>query len=327
MQPRWRHVPPILSSSTSATFSPSWRAAERSGVPAGARAEHDEVEVVGGADGHGSGCLGAPRSRRQGRPGQVGHRDRWYARRRETRNRRAAPGQPAAAQRLPASTGPTASTCPTLRPADAAPVLDSGPRGTEPPSAPDHRWSVPLDPAIVLRTAGPDAGRLPRRLDPGRRPRGSAARAGRTRGRSAPVGPAGPTRCGHSGRKWAAVVVIGDLLKGALPVLLARYRHRRPARRGPVRRGRGGRRDLVGLRGFRSGRGVGTGRRDDARHPAGRRAARDAGLHRRHPADAVRVARVAARARRRCSRRCCSCCWSCPRRRCRTCSTRRSGRR
>ena len=56
-------------------------------VPAGARAEHDEIEVVGRADGHGSGCLGAPRSRRQASAGQVGHRDRWYARCRDTRNR------------------------------------------------------------------------------------------------------------------------------------------------------------------------------------------------------------------------------------------------
>ena len=31
---------------------------ERRGVPARARAEHDEIEVIGGADGHGSGCLG-----------------------------------------------------------------------------------------------------------------------------------------------------------------------------------------------------------------------------------------------------------------------------
>ena len=57
-------------------------------VAAGARAEHDEIEIVGRADGHGSGCLEAPRSRRRGSAGQVGHRDRWYARRRETRNRR-----------------------------------------------------------------------------------------------------------------------------------------------------------------------------------------------------------------------------------------------
>ena len=64
-------------------------ATERRGVAAGAGAEDDEVEVIGRADGHGSGCLGAPRGRRNGRPGQVGHRDRWYARGRETRNRRA----------------------------------------------------------------------------------------------------------------------------------------------------------------------------------------------------------------------------------------------
>ena len=39
-------------------------AAEGRGVAAGAGTEHDEIEVIGRADGHGSGCLGAPRGRR-----------------------------------------------------------------------------------------------------------------------------------------------------------------------------------------------------------------------------------------------------------------------
>ena len=60
---------------------------ERRRVAAGARAEHDEIEVVGRADSHGSGCLGAPRGRAQASAGQVGHRGRWYARCRESRNR------------------------------------------------------------------------------------------------------------------------------------------------------------------------------------------------------------------------------------------------
>ena len=49
--------------------------AEGGRVAAGAGAEHDEIEVVGGADGHGSGCLGAPDEAGVGRSaGQVGHR-------------------------------------------------------------------------------------------------------------------------------------------------------------------------------------------------------------------------------------------------------------
>ena len=57
-------------------------------VAAGARAEHDEIEVVGRADSHGSGSLGEPAIRRPRaggarRPdGRVGHRVRWYAWRR-----------------------------------------------------------------------------------------------------------------------------------------------------------------------------------------------------------------------------------------------------
>ena len=43
---------------------------ERRRVAAGARAEHDEIEVIGRADGHGSGCLGAPRGRRRDRLGR-----------------------------------------------------------------------------------------------------------------------------------------------------------------------------------------------------------------------------------------------------------------
>ncbi len=61
------------------------------------------------------------------------------------------------------------------------------------------------------------------------------------------------------GRKWAAVVVLGDLLKGALPVLLARYVTGEPlievlcgvaAVTGAI---------WSVFAGFRSGRGVGTG--------------------------------------------------------------------
>jgi acyl phosphate:glycerol-3-phosphate acyltransferase len=62
------------------------------------------------------------------------------------------------------------------------------------------------------------------------------------------------------GRKWAAVVVIGDLLKGALPVLLARY----VSGGDPLTEVLCGAAAVTGaiwsvFVGFRSGRGVGTG--------------------------------------------------------------------
>jgi glycerol-3-phosphate acyltransferase PlsY len=61
------------------------------------------------------------------------------------------------------------------------------------------------------------------------------------------------------GRKWAAVVVLGDLLKGALPVLLARY-----VTGDPLVEVLCGGAAVAGaiwsiFAGFRSGRGVGTG--------------------------------------------------------------------
>ncbi len=61
------------------------------------------------------------------------------------------------------------------------------------------------------------------------------------------------------GRKWAAVVVLGDLLKGAVPVLLARY-----VTGDPVVEVLCGSAAVTGaiwsvFAGFRSGRGVGTG--------------------------------------------------------------------
>jgi len=61
------------------------------------------------------------------------------------------------------------------------------------------------------------------------------------------------------GRKWAAVVVLGDLLKGALPVLLARY-----VTGDPLVEVLCGLAAVAGaiwsvFAGFRSGRGVGTG--------------------------------------------------------------------
>ena len=58
---------------------PELARAEGGRVAARARAEHDEIEVVGRADGHGSGCLGMPRrgchrAIVEGLRGRVGHR-------------------------------------------------------------------------------------------------------------------------------------------------------------------------------------------------------------------------------------------------------------
>ena len=58
---------------------PELARAEGRGIPARARAEHDEIEVIGRADGHGSGSLGKPRrgchrADVEGLRGRVGHR-------------------------------------------------------------------------------------------------------------------------------------------------------------------------------------------------------------------------------------------------------------
>ena len=76
---------------------------------------------------------------------------------------------------------------------------------------------------------------------------------------SARAGRAAPMRCARSAAKWAAVVVLGDLLKGALPVLLARY-----VTGDPLVEVLCGLAAVAGaiwsvFAGFRSGRGVGTG--------------------------------------------------------------------
>ena len=67
-------------------------------------------------------------------------------------------------------------------------------------------------------------------------------------------------RCGRSGAGRAAVVVIGDLLKGVVPVLLARY----VTGGDPLVEVLCGASAVAGaiwsvFAGFRSGRGVGTG--------------------------------------------------------------------
>jgi len=116
-----------------------------------------------------------------------------------------------------------------------------------------------LDPAIVLRTVvlmlvAYVAGSIPMgvlvaRLSGGTDPR--TVGSGRTGGTNA---------LRALGRKWAAVVVIGDLLKGALPVMLARY----VTGGDPLVEVLCGSAAVAGaiwsvFAGFRSGRGVGTG--------------------------------------------------------------------
>lgn len=116
-----------------------------------------------------------------------------------------------------------------------------------------------LDPAIVLRTvvlmlAAYLAGSIPvgvlvARLSGGTDPR--TVGSGRTGGTNA---------LRALGRKWAAIVVAGDLLKGALPVLLARL----VTGGDPLVEVLCGAAAVAGaiwsvFAGFRSGRGVGTG--------------------------------------------------------------------
>jgi acyl phosphate:glycerol-3-phosphate acyltransferase len=95
--------------------------------------------------------------------------------------------------------------------------------------------SIPVGSIVASRVGGPDL----RSIGSGRTGGTNALRA--------------------LGRKWAAVVVLGDLLKGALPVLLARY-----LTGDPLIEVLCGGAAVAGaiwsvFAGFRSGRGVGTG--------------------------------------------------------------------
>jgi glycerol-3-phosphate acyltransferase PlsY len=120
-------------------------------------------------------------------------------------------------------------------------------------------WSVPLDPVLVLRTAvlmlvaylagSVPVGVLVAKASGGPDPR--TIGSGRTGGTNA---------LRALGRRWAAVVVIGDLAKGALPVLLARFVTGGDALAEALCAGSA----VAGaiwsvFAGFRSGRGVGTG--------------------------------------------------------------------
>src|SRR6476659_8966782 len=115
-----------------------------------------------------------------------------------------------------------------------------------------------MDPAIVLRTAvlvlsAYLAGAIPVGVLVARRAGGAAPRtigSGRT---------GGTTALRALGPRWAAVVVAGDLAKGALPVLLARW-----VTGDPLVEVLCGAAAVAGaiwsvFAGFRSGRGVGTG--------------------------------------------------------------------
>ena len=118
---------------------------------------------------------------------------------------------------------------------------------------------MPLDPALVLRTAilmlvaylagSVPVGVLVARVAGGTDPR--TIGSGRTGGTNA---------LRALGRKWAAVVVIGDLAKGAVPVLIARI----VTGGDPVAEALCAASAVAGaiwsvFAGFRSGRGVGTG--------------------------------------------------------------------
>ena len=116
-----------------------------------------------------------------------------------------------------------------------------------------------MDPAIVLRTAALMlvaylAGSIPVGVL-------VARAAGGTDPRTVGSGRTGGTNALRAlGRKWAAVVVIGDLAKGALPVLLARF----VSGDDPLVEALCAASTVAGaiwsvFAGFRSGRGVGTG--------------------------------------------------------------------
>jgi glycerol-3-phosphate acyltransferase PlsY len=115
-----------------------------------------------------------------------------------------------------------------------------------------------VDPAAVLQTIG----LMVIAYLAGSIPVGSlvAQRVGGPDLRSVGSGRTGGTNALRAlGRKWAAVVVLGDLLKGALPVLLARY-----VTGDPLVEVLCGGAAVAGaiwsiFAGFRSGRGVGTG--------------------------------------------------------------------
>ena len=116
-----------------------------------------------------------------------------------------------------------------------------------------------MDPAIVLRTAALMlvaylAGSIPVGVL-------VARAAGGTDPRTVGSGRTGGTNALRAlGRKWAAIVVIGDLAKGALPVLLARV----VSGDDPLVEALSAASAVAGaiwsvFAGFRSGRGVGTG--------------------------------------------------------------------
>ena len=116
---------------------------------------------------------------------------------------------------LPDRCGPT--LWPDEEPPDAR-LRPLTPNGT---ALLNRRWRVLLDPALVLRTAALMlvaylAGSVPVGVL-------VARAAGGTDPRTIGSGRTGGTNALRAlGRKWAALVVSGDLLKGALPVLIAR---------------------------------------------------------------------------------------------------------
>ena len=130
--------------------------------------------------------------------------------------------------------------------------------------------SIPVGVVVARLSGGPD----PRTIGSGRTGGTNALRA--------------------LGRKWAAVVVGGDLLKGALPVLLARF----VTGGDPLVEVLCGGAAVAGaiwsvFAGFRSGRGVGTGVGTMLVIQPLAVLLATPGLRGRHPADALRLAGVA----------------------------------
>ena len=175
---------------------PELGGAEGGGIAACAGAEDDEIEVVGGADGQVSEPEGTRRAdRRDGTGTREAPACAWAI---------AASSRGSSRRRRPRILAAGASSFPVL-PLEplatdlaASDAMDprscsrpGGPRAASPTSRARSRWACSSR-ALV---GGPD----PRTIGSGRTGGTNALRA--------------------LGRKWAAVVVAGDLLKGAVPVL------------------------------------------------------------------------------------------------------------
>ena len=225
MHPRWRHVPPILSWSTSATFRPSWaarNAAVYPPVPAPSTTRSKSLEEPTAMG------QGASDSRRSSGPDRSST-GRTVGRIMEVDGTRAV--------ERPATEGTAGRGAWSV----PDPVLDSGLRAP----APSNRS---LDGSGDPPPRRPDGRGVPHRLDPDGRPGGPVLRRPgpadhrlRADRRHQHASRARP-RLGRARRR-------GRPAQGHHPGPAGEVRHRRrPARGGPVRRRGRGRGHLVGLR-------------------------------------------------------------------------------